>query len=299
MDDDANHDRKILRFTITNSQITCNCPNVLTKMDDAAISYLLKKFEEDEDFYFYLDSKVYRCASERSEILCMEISDLIDRIARCEDEMKREKGAAKNFMAFMDILIHNIKNYLFLLEGFLNTEGMGENENINKIINDMKNVLRKAYVFLITPDRIVKNKIRVNDMIDDIFRSLWQKAMEKKLTLIKRCRNVVFYGDKIIKEALFNLVDNAIKYTHEGGEVIVECSKDGDTVIIRVKDQGNGIPPELRGMLFERFKRGKDSVGMGLGLAITKHIVDMHNGEIWVEDNKPKGTIFCIRLPRE
>ncbi len=288
-----------IRLKIKGSQISCENSDILNCMGNEVRDYLLRKYEESKSFFFYTNEEVYRCYPTNSEILCIRVSDLISRIAQCESELKKEMYREKDALALMDIIIHNIKNYLFLMEGFVEVDNGESAENIKKLIEDIRSVIRKAYIFLLSPDRLAKNKIRLASMIDDIFISLQGKAMEKKVKLRKRCRNIVVYGDEIIKEAIFNIVDNAVKYTSEGSEVTVECEKDSDSVIIKVRDQGKGIPPELKELLFERFKRGKESVGMGLGLAITRHIVEMHNGEIWVEDNSPRGSVFCIRLPQK
>ncbi|HEX9155989.1 MAG TPA: ATP-binding protein, partial [Nitrospira sp.] len=113
-------------------------------------------------------------------------------------------------------------------------------------------------------------------------------------------------------QVLANLVDNAIKYTPEGGQITVAAhripvAKSGtgaqqDGIELSVADTGIGIPEQDRPRVFERFyrvdkARSRELGGTGLGLAIVKHIVEGHGGQVWVERNLPTGSRFVVRLP--
>lgn len=107
-----------------------------------------------------------------------------------------------------------------------------------------------------------------------------------------------------LKQVLVNLVGNAIKYTPEGGEVVVGLSKVDDRAKLTVSDNGPGIPVEDRPHIFERFyrgeksrKRSRDGKGFGLGLSIAYWIVRNHRGTIEVDSQVGKGTTFCVWLP--
>ena len=103
---------------------------------------------------------------------------------------------------------------------------------------------------------------------------------------------------------MFNLVDNAIKYTPEGGHVRVSLEQEATCLKLKVSDTGVGIPPEHRDKVFERFyrvdkARSREQGGTGLGLAIVREIVQRHGGQIWIEDGENGGgTQFIITLPR-
>ena len=100
---------------------------------------------------------------------------------------------------------------------------------------------------------------------------------------------------------VMNLVNNAIKFTPENGEVSISVRREGHELIIMVSDTGIGIPKEALPKIFDRFYRvqqsGKGIPGTGLGLAIVKEIVNMHNGRIEVESQPQQGTKFTIFLP--
>jgi signal transduction histidine kinase len=104
-----------------------------------------------------------------------------------------------------------------------------------------------------------------------------------------------------IEQVLANLLSNAIRYSPEGGPIDVEAKRDADAVHIQVKDQGLGIPKELQQLVFERFGRAHGTAfgGLGLGLAISKAIVERHGGRIWVESSgKPgEGSVFHVQMP--
>jgi two-component system, OmpR family, phosphate regulon sensor histidine kinase PhoR len=109
-------------------------------------------------------------------------------------------------------------------------------------------------------------------------------------------------GDPIrLRQLIGNLLENAIKYTPPGGRVHIETLSEDDQVILRVSDNGPGIPPGDQPYLFDKFFRASnvpdETPGTGLGLSIVKSIVDSHNGRIWVESVLGQGTRFTVVLP--
>jgi len=108
---------------------------------------------------------------------------------------------------------------------------------------------------------------------------------------------------KALDQIFVNLIDNAVKYTRTDGHVWVAARAEGDTVRIEIRDDGPGIAEKHRARLFERFyradpSRSRDAGGTGLGLSIVKHLVESMDGEVGVEPNSPRGSIFWVRLPR-
>ena len=103
-----------------------------------------------------------------------------------------------------------------------------------------------------------------------------------------------------IHQVMTNLVHNAIKFTPNGGRITVSAEPRGDRVVISVADTGVGIAPEDQPRIFERFykaDRARSGGGTGLGLAIAKHIVQAHNGHIWVESQEGRGSTFYFSIP--
>lgn len=110
------------------------------------------------------------------------------------------------------------------------------------------------------------------------------------------------YGDPVrLRQMIANLLENAIKYTPQGGKVSLEAQSEDDQVILRVSDTGPGIPASDQPYLFDKFFRASnvpdDSTGTGLGLSIVKSIVEQHQGRIWLESQIGEGTTFTVVLP--
>jgi signal transduction histidine kinase len=98
-----------------------------------------------------------------------------------------------------------------------------------------------------------------------------------------------------------NLIDNAIKYTPAGGEVMIEASQEKDQIILQVRDSGIGIAPADQPYIFDKFYRSEAVVdshtGTGLGLSIVKSVVERHQGRVWVQSERGKGATFTVVLP--
>ncbi len=141
------------------------------------------------------------------------------------------------------------------------------------------------------------------------------KKIEKKLETIAVQRNITIHTEILtedmqpimvdydkIWEAIYNIEDNAIKYSKIGSSIKVSAYIKGEHLIVEISDNGNGIPDEYKERIFERFyrlddSRARDTGGTGLGLAIAKETVEMHGGKISVKDGENGGSIFIISLP--
>jgi len=133
---------------------------------------------------------------------------------------------------------------------------------------------------------------------------LERKAGEKGLVLVNELdRTLAVVADaRAFEQVLVNLVENAVKYTEDGGDIRIAAKKTAQGIRIEVKDTGSGIPEAARLRVFERFYRvdtgrGRELGGTGLGLSIVKHLVQLMGGDVGVAPNQPKGSVFWFTLP--
>ncbi len=144
------------------------------------------------------------------------------------------------------------------------------------------------------------NKINLKLVINNIFKDVTHLAKEKNIKLISTIKEDAFIeAIPLIHEVFFNLITNAIKYGLKNEEVIVSIAKDKNNYLISVANSGETIPNKYKKSIFERFSKFEKGIikGSGLGLTITKKIVEIHKGKVWVEDNPKGGCIFVVELP--
>jgi signal transduction histidine kinase len=151
---------------------------------------------------------------------------------------------------------------------------------------------------------IPKTTVELTEIINQVFEELQPHVTEKSLILEQKVATALpaVYGNaEAIYELFSNLVTNAVKYTLVGGRVEVSALNTGDEVLVKVQDNGVGIPAEAVPHIYEEFYRA-DNVkaeaveGTGLGLSIVRQILNTHNGKIWVESEQGKGTTFSFTL---
>ena len=143
-------------------------------------------------------------------------------------------------------------------------------------------------------------KIIVDALIDEVE----PLAQEKNIKLIGKCKDITMVGsDILIYRLVYNLVENAIKYNHLGGQVTVTACQKEKHIYLSVEDTGSGIPEDFRERVFEPFfrvdkSRSRELGGVGLGLALVREIVRVHDGSITVRANPSGGTIFEVMFPQ-
>ncbi|HHW57506.1 MAG TPA: cell wall metabolism sensor histidine kinase WalK [Clostridia bacterium] len=176
----------------------------------------------------------------------------------------------------------------------------GEIDRMTRLVNDLLELARM--------DRMKTAKVRrseISEIILDVIDSLLPVAKTKDINLEFKGKNGVFAEvdpDRLYR-MVYNIVENGIKYTHHGGNVMVGLEEDEDNIYLTISDSGIGISEETLPKIFDRFARGdtarsKKSGGFGLGLSIAKEIIDMHEGKISVESKVGEGTVFKITLPK-
>ena len=177
-----------------------------------------------------------------------------------------------------------------------------ESDRLKRLIED---------ILLLSSIESKNNLVTENILLYDVFKEVYEMinyiANSKKIDLSYDFEDkeivVQAYSD-YVKQLLLNLIDNAIKYTPEGGKVTVKQFSINNEIVIEVIDNGVGIPKEDQSKIFQRFyrvdkARSRSVGGTGLGLAITKHIVHSLKGSISVESELGEGSKFIIRLPKK
>ena len=168
-----------------------------------------------------------------------------------------------------------------------------QNDRLSKMV---KTVLDMSELQTVGRDE----KIIVDALIDEVLEDLEPLAQEKNIKLIGKCKDITMVGsDILIYRLVYNLVENAIKYNHSGGQVTVTAYKEQKHICLSVADTGSGIPKELRERVFEPFfrvdkSRSRKLGGVGLGLALVHEIVRVHDGSITVKSNPSGGTILEV-----
>ena len=146
-------------------------------------------------------------------------------------------------------------------------------------------------------------EIAIAALVEEVLADLEPLAQEKGINLIEKCDKVLLMGsDILIYRLVYNLVENAIKYNYSGGTVTVTATQQNSQLHLTVEDTGNGIPEELKERIFEPFfrldkSRSRELGGVGLGLALVREIVRVHNGSIFVKNNVNSGTTFEVIFP--
>jgi two-component system phosphate regulon sensor histidine kinase PhoR len=244
------------------------------------------------------------------------INEMTDRLKADIEQMKKLERVRSEFLGNVS---HELRTPIFTLKGFLETllEGAIDDKAVNRAF------VEKAYhhasrldsllTDLIEISRIESGEMKMSFRFFDVVAWLRQLAADFNDSAAKRKqkvmveapdREILALGDKDrLKQALGNILDNAIKYSPDGTTTVVRVVESDYSVSISVTDQGPGIESEHLPRIFERFyrvdkARSREVGGTGLGLAIVKHIVEAHESKISVTSEVGKGTSFSFDLKK-
>ncbi|CDQ39341.1 MULTISPECIES: two-component system histidine kinase PnpS [Virgibacillus] len=230
-------------------------------------------------------------------------------------EMKKLELMRKDFVANVS---HELKTPITSIKGFAETlldnsaDQSDENKEFLEIIYKESNRLQLLIEDLLILSRLEKENFQlvlstfdVKEAIHEITPIIEHKLTEKKLSFSTDVEpNVELTADKEkVKQIMLNLIDNAINYTPEAGEINLSAAEDDESIYLQIKDTGIGIAKESLPRIFERFyrvdkARSRNTGGTGLGLAIVKHIVEVHDGDIQIESEVNEGTTITVILPK-
>lgn len=232
-------------------------------------------------------------------------------------ELERLAAFRKEFIADVS---HELKTPIFAAQGFVHTllDGAIKDKSVrNKFLKKAARSLDGLDILvqdLVTLSQLETGEIRMHfeyfdiyRLTEEVFEQFENKAVKKKIKLRfkdpEKKRVLVYADPHRIYQVLLNLISNAINYTDEKGEVLVDFEVKKNEVIVKVIDDGIGIPKQDIGRIFQRFyrvekSRSRKQGGTGLGLAIVKHIVELHKSKIKVISEVGKGSEFIFRLPK-
>ena len=232
--------------------------------------------------------------------------------------LEKEKTLGQLKDEFVFIISHKLKQPATAINGYIDTISAKYSDSLNpeakKILtlaDTNSDRLSKLLDDLLDVSRIEQGslQVKVSDVfiqpiINEVLSSLFFDARNKKISFTQKGDlNMAVKADADrLKEVLTNLIGNAIKYTPEGGRVIIEAKNEGEVARILVSDNGVGISEEDQKHLFEKFYRVENEKtrsvkGSGLGLFITKQLVEKMGGEIGVSSKVEEGTTFFFTLP--
>jgi PAS domain S-box-containing protein len=206
--------------------------------------------------------------------------------------------------------VTSIKGYTQLAKMLIREGDLGTSEEYLDIALDQIDRMSRLILELLDVSRIETGRLEIRreeiawpQFVRDVVHRHHTAVSDRRFHLSVTDTGKVVTGDRDrLEQVLGNLLENAVKYSPDGSDVSVLVEEKGETYVTAVCDRGIGIPADELNQVFERFHRGRQVSstnygGLGLGLYITKQIVERHNGTIWVESKEGKGTTFFFSLP--
>lgn len=218
-----------------------------------------------------------------------------DFVANVSHELKTPLTSIKGFV---ETLLDSDLNDKETLRKFMKIISQ-EADRLNNLIHDLLDISKLES----GQTELRRKHLDLEALIDSIILSVANRIDVKQLELKKDLQAKTILGDEdLVREVFINLVDNAIKYTPAGGEIIVGSVRGEGETIVYVRDTGIGIPAESIPRIFERFYRvdkgrSREMGGTGLGLSIVKHIMERHGGKVSVWSEPGKGSEFKLIFP--
>jgi len=254
-----------------------------------------------------LDQRI-AVVNERDELgfLAITLNELLERLQRTFESQKR----------FMAEASHELRTPVSIIQGEADVV-LGRPDREPAEYRASIEIMRKAALNL---TRIVQNlfllarsdagtypvhksRFYLDEVLSDCARAMRSAAVSKRIDLTCDTASdlAMFADEELIRRLFLNLIDNAVKFTPEGGRVSIQARQDGAHYIVQATDTGPGIPPADQSRIFERFFRGDRTrrrvAGAGLGLSIAKWIAEAHGGNLRLERSDASGTTFTVLLP--
>ena len=206
--------------------------------------------------------------------------------------------------------VTSIKGYTQLAKTLIRENDLATSEEYLDIALDQIDRMSRLILELLDVSRIETGRLQIrrepiswSTFVRDVVHRHHTAFSDRHFRVDLEGDERVVNGDRDrLEQVLGNLLENAVKYSPEGSDISVDVDDRGDHIVTAVSDRGMGIPADELGQVFERFHRGRhvsstNYGGLGLGLYITKQIVERHGGQIWVESREGQGTTFYFSLP--
>lgn len=233
------------------------------------------------------------------------------------NELLKEKDRLKS--EYVLRVSHDIKEHLAAIQGCLEPVAGGITGEVNPKQLDLiqRAVQRTAKLIFFVKALLEVTRIRLTkelevgyfnfqNMLSEAVAHIVLKAKDKNITVnstVEPSIDRICGAQEYLQETIVNILANAVKYTPCNGKIDISVNDRGNTILIRIKDTGIGIPADELPKIFEEFFRASNAKevekdGTGLGLSIAKQVIERHNGKIWAESEKGKGSTFSIDLPK-
>jgi signal transduction histidine kinase len=206
--------------------------------------------------------------------------------------------------------VTSIKGYTQLAKMLIKEGDLTTSEEYLDIALDQIDRMSRLILELLDVSRIETGRLEIrreqiawSQFVRDVVHRHHTAVSDRRFHVSVPSLQKVVTGDRDrLEQVLGNLLENAVKYSPDGSDITVTVDDKGDTLLTAVCDRGIGIPADELGQVFERFHRGRQVSstnygGLGLGLYITKQIIERHGGTIWVESKEGQGTTFFFALP--
>lgn len=278
--------------------------------------------DENEQDIVATERQITHLSKEELEILLLEkmedLQKLNSEFTKVNDELQDLKKVKSDSIS---AVVHQFR---MPLSGIKWTLSMLLSGDMGPLNNDQKNFLMKSYennarLIALVNDILIAGKIQsgkdhyelertdIVDLIDSVFFEIELQASKRDVTIKYdkekfKTLSAVYINQETMRVVLQSLLENAVKYTIEGGKVELDAKRESDHLVISIGDNGIGIPKDQMKDVFTKFFRARNAIkqetdGSGLGLYITKTIVEKNGGKIWFESAEGKGSTFYFTIP--
>jgi signal transduction histidine kinase len=239
-----------------------------------------------------------------------EIAELAKSFNQMTDSLVQLESMRRSFVANVS---HELRTPMTTIGGFIDgiLDGTIPPEKHGyylSIVSDEVKRLTRVVQSMLSLSRLESGEQEIKKTEIDIYRTVCEvlisqekQIVEKNISVIglEDYEKILLTADKdLLYQVVFNLIDNAIKYSNDGGSVLVDCHEEEHCIHVRVSDTGVGIPEQDIDRVKEKFFKSNTTVrGSGIGLAVADEIVKQHNGLIFVESKEGVGTTVTVVLP--